>query len=174
MPQKRVFVDTNAIFPAIKIGEWKRLCGHFSVETVDTIVGETQNGDVNRAGYVLVDKKMLESTLKKIHTPTHADRATFVLKAREQRLELDDGERDLLAYLMAHERPSPDILILTVSDRAAIRAACEFGWGDSMVSLSRLLEEAGAGAAALRSLDEQFTEPWLRQVRTNFLLGLVK
>jgi hypothetical protein len=33
MPQKRVFVDTNAIFPAIKIGEWKRLCGHFSVET---------------------------------------------------------------------------------------------------------------------------------------------
>ena len=174
MPQKRVFVDTNAIFPTVKIGEWNRLCGHFSVETVKAVVNETQNGDVNRPGYVRIDKEMLNASLKEVHRPSKEALAAFQLKVVDHGIELDVGERDLLAYLMANEKPSPQILVLTVADRAAIRAACQFGWGDSIASLERLLTEAGAHRAALKNLEAHFREAWLTQVRTNFLLGLVK
>jgi hypothetical protein len=89
MAKRRVFVDTNAIFPAIQVGEWKRLCGHFSVETVDAVVGETQNGNVNRRGYVRVERPMLEQSLAKVHRPGEQDRAAFRLKAIELQLELE-------------------------------------------------------------------------------------
>jgi len=174
MAKKRVFVDTNAIFPACKIGEWRRLCGHFSVETVATIIDETQRGDVNRPGYVQVDKSLLLETLHAVHAPTMQAVADFQFKLTEQGIEIDDGERDLLAHLIANEKPSANILVLTVADRAAIRAACHFGWGDCIVSLERLLNDAGSPPAALRGLEAHFREGWLSQVRTHFLLGLVK
>ena len=63
MPKTRVFVDTNAIFPCMSAGEWNRLCGYYAVETVETIVDETQRGDVGRRGYVVVDEKALRNTL---------------------------------------------------------------------------------------------------------------
>lgn len=117
---------------------------------------------------------MLEQSVTKIHRPGDEDRAAFRLKSIELRLELDDGERDLLAYLFAHEKPSTDVLVLTTSDRAAVRACCHLGWADALISLERLLTEAGAPAAALKPLASHLREPWLGGVRTNFLLGLVK
>jgi len=174
MPKRRVFVDTNAIFPAVQAGEWKRLCGYFSIETVGAVVEETQNGGVNRKGYVPVDRAMLEQSLAKIRHPSDEDRAAFRLKALELNLELDAGERDLLAYLLAHEKPRPEILVLTTSDRAAVRASCALGWKDALISLERLLTEAGARPAALKSLADHYCEPWLCQARTTFLLGLFK
>jgi hypothetical protein len=174
MRKRRVFVDTNAIFPAIEAGEWKRLCGHFSVETVVAVVDETQKGNVNRKGYVRVERSMLEQSLTKIHRPSDEDRAAFRLKALELKIELDDGERDLLAYLQAYEKLGADVLVLTTSDRAAVRACCHLGWGDALISLDRLLTEAGAPPSALKSLASHQREPWLSEVRTNFRLGLVK
>jgi len=62
---------------------------------------------------------------EKAASPTHEARAAFQLKALDCGIEIDDGERDLLAYLVANEKPSPSILVLTIADRAAIRAACD-------------------------------------------------
>lgn len=172
MPQKRVFVDTNIILPAMRIGEWNRITGFFSVETVLTIIDETQRGDVNRTGYVPVDRAHLERTLKKIHNPTVEDQAALREKMLEHKIELDDGERDLLAYIHAHEKPSENILILTMADRAAVRAACQLGWGDCLVSLGKLMAESGAPNASLHKLEEHLRESWLSTVRLNFKLGL--
>jgi len=127
-PKKRVFIDTNAILPCVSIGGGGS--GHYAVETVRTVVDETQRGDA--------------------------------------------GERDLLAHILAHEKPAPDILILTTSDRAAIRACCTLQWGDCLVSLERLLKDAGSPPKALAQLEGHDREAWLIQVRTGFRLGLVK
>ena len=173
MRKQRVFVDANAIFPATAVGEWNRLCGFYSVETVEAVVAETQNGNVNRKGYVAVRESELRQTLARIHQPTEHDRAAFRLKAIHLRIELDEGERDLLAYVLAHETPSPEILVLTASDRAAVRACCHLGWADSLVSLDRLLAHAGAPPASrklLQGLGAHYLEPWPTQGRTEFLL----
>jgi hypothetical protein len=176
MSKKRVFVDTNAILPCVSVGEWRRLCGQYSVETVTAVIEETQRGDTSRRKYVVVERKMLLETLTSTHELTHKDRADFMdrLKQKEPSLEMDPGERDLLAWVLAHERPALDTLILTTSDRAAIRACCALGWGDYLVSLERLLKEAGSQPKALGQLDEHLREAWLTQVRTGFRLGLIR
>jgi hypothetical protein len=176
MPKTRVFVDTNAIFPCMSAGEWNRLCGYYAVETVETIVDETQRGDVGRRGYVVVDEKALRNTLTKVHETTKQDQAQFQerLKTIKLSIEIDAGERDLLAYILAHEKPSANNLILTTSDRAAIRACCALDWGDCLVSLEHLLRTAGSPPKALASLKEFHRETWLGGVRTGFRLGLVK
>jgi hypothetical protein len=48
----------------MRIGEWNRITGFFSVETVLTVIEETQRGDVNRAGYVPVERAYLERQLE--------------------------------------------------------------------------------------------------------------
>ena len=176
MPKKRVFIDTNAILPCVSIGEWRRLCGHYAVETVRTVVDETQRGDTTRRKYVVVEKEMLLSTLTSVHDITEKNRADFMirLKALHPKIEMDAGERDLLAHILAHEKPAPDILVLTTSDRAAIRACCTLQWGDCLVSLERLLEDAGSPPKSLAQLEGHDREAWLIQVRTGFRLGLVK
>ena len=126
-------------------------CGHYAVETVNTVVDETQRGDITRREYVVVDKEMLLKTLASVHDTTHKDRADFRdrLKKLEPKLELDAGERDLLAHIMAHEKPAPNILILTMSDRAAVRACCALEWGDCLVSIERLHKDSGSPPKAL-------------------------
>jgi hypothetical protein len=94
MPKKRVFIDRNAILPCVSIGEWRRLCGHYAVETVRTVVDETQRGDTTRRKYVLVEKEMLLSTLASVHDITEKNRADFMirLKALHPKIEMDAGE----------------------------------------------------------------------------------
>jgi hypothetical protein len=101
MPKKRVFVDTNAILPCVSAGEWKRLCGHYAVETVSTVVDETQRGDITRRKYVVVDKAMLLTTLTSVHDTTHKDRADFL--GRLKTLEPSARQR-LLARVATRSR----------------------------------------------------------------------
>jgi hypothetical protein len=77
MAKKRVLIDACVIFPATRISEWNRLCGHFDVETVDEVVAETQRGDVNRRSYVKVDKAHLLKTLKATHSVSEEERGAF-------------------------------------------------------------------------------------------------
>jgi hypothetical protein len=143
---------------------------------VRTVVDETQRGDTTRRKYVVVEKEMLLSTLTSVHDITEKNRADFMirLKALHPKIEMDAGERDLLAHILAHEKPAPDILVLTTSDRAAIRACCTLQWGDCLVSLERLLKDAGSPPKSLAQLEGHDREAWLIQVRTGFRLGLVK
>jgi hypothetical protein len=170
----RVLVDTNAIFPAVKVGEWNRLCGYYQVETVAAVVAETQNGNVNRPGYVPVDESMLIKTLHKIHEVCTHDRAVFQLKLLERRIVLDPGELDLLAHVYSHEKVTSNLLILTMADRAAVRTCCAFGWEDNLVSLEKLLEDAGSPRAATRRLEYHHGEKWLSSVRTDFRMQLLR
>jgi hypothetical protein len=64
MPKKRVFIDTNAILPCVSMGEWRRLCGHYAVETVRTVVDETQRGDTTRRKYVVVELIQVRTGLR--------------------------------------------------------------------------------------------------------------
>lgn len=174
MTKQRVFIDTNAIFPAVKAGEWKRLCNHYSIETVAEIVSETQRGRSQRRSYVTVPANFVSPPLIAVHKPSDEDLAAFALLAEEHNLEIDEGEYHLLAWLHAHEKPRSGILVLTTSDRSALRAACTLSWSDSLISLEKLLRDAGSPPAKLRDLDQHVRESWLADVRTNFILKLVK
>lgn len=76
---------------------------------------------------------------------------------------LGAGERHLFAH--AHKRS--DAWIATCADRAAVRIAFALGWKERLCSLEVLARPTGAKPA----LKRHFTEDWLSQVRTDFMLG---
>jgi hypothetical protein len=76
--------------------------------------------------------------------------------------ELDPGERELLAHAMGRK----DEWLASCADRAAVKAAFALGWIDRVVSLEALARAAGARP----QLKFHFTNRWLSDVRTAFLL----
>jgi len=50
MPGKRVFVDTNVIIEAHRVGCWNALCGSFSIETVEKCLQEATSGHSDKPG----------------------------------------------------------------------------------------------------------------------------
>jgi len=155
-----VLVDTNIIIEAVRTRCWNALTSSFTLETVDKCLEEARTGDPMRRDYVPVDEKTLND-LSKVHpvTPLEFMRLAVALPAAN---ELDAGERELFAHTMGRK----DAWIATCADRAALLAAFNLGWKDRMVSLETLAHFAGAKP----DLKHHFTERWLSDVRTAFLL----
>jgi hypothetical protein len=155
-------VDTNIIIEAFRTRCWKALCGHFSVETVETCWREALAGDPLRPGYVTVDTQELNTGLKARHTVSDLERIQLNLQLPAAGT-LDAGERDLLAHGVTRS----DAWIASCADRAGLRAALALGWEARVVSLEKLAQAVGTRP----KLKSHFCETWLSQVRTDFLLG---
>ncbi|GBE14992.1 hypothetical protein BMS3Abin14_01046 [bacterium BMS3Abin14] len=170
MAGERVFVDTNVILEAHRVGCWNAICGSFSIETVEKCVRESTSGNPDKPGYIHVSENELRERLTSVHQVSQAEIVKLVLSHSECYV-LDDGEQQLLARLYADEiLPSQDILVLT-PDKAAIIAARELGWLDSWTSLDALAREAGVGRAILRQLRTQYQDAWLSSTKTKVVLG---
>jgi hypothetical protein len=158
----RVLVDTNAIQAAHRYGCWTALHKWFHLETVEICIEEALRP--NRRGKRLVDRKR-DDLQKEIHphAVTDAHRAVL-LHALQGRVDLDDGERDLLSLALTIKT---EVWWLCGPDKATIRAMHLLGIIERMCSLQALTEATGQKHP---KLEEQFTEKWFSSIRTQLLL----
>lgn len=156
-----LLVDTNIVIEAFRTRCWKALCAHFTIETVEKCYEEALTGDPLRPGYVQVDAADLRAGLKARHAVTDIERVQLGL-ASPTAGALDAGERDLIAHACGRA----DAWIASCSDRAGVRVMLALGWEERIVALEGLARAAGTRP----KLKGHFTEPWLSQVRTAFML----
>ena len=172
MPGKRVFVDTNVIIEAHRVGCWNAICGSYSIETVEECVEESSRGNPEEPSYVHVPTDELRQSLAQLHQVTQQEIATLIL-SHSVCYVLDDGEKHIFARLYADQiLPSPGIMVST-PDKAAIVAAHKLGWLDSWVSLDVLARKAGVGKSVLRQFRTQHQDTWLSNAKTKILLGVL-
>ena len=168
---KRVFVDTNVIIEAFRVGCWKGLCKNCSVETVEKVVQEALAGDPTARNYVVVDKDELLNTLSAVHPVDDLMRARFSL-AIERPEALDAGEADLLAFLYSQGPGFDSCLILSTADMAAISAAGEINLLDNMEALQVLAKQFGISNEQVANIRRQFSKEWLAGIKIQVVMGV--
>jgi len=156
-----VLVDTNIIIEAFRAHCWNAVTTHFTVETVETCYEEALTGDPLRPDYIAVDAAQLRNGLRKRHAIGREQCAQLVVRLAYKE-GLDAGEIDLFAHALGRS----DAWIASCADRAAVYAALELGWQERFVSLEAMAHAAGARPA----LRHHFTDRWLQDMRTTYLL----
>jgi hypothetical protein len=159
----RILVDTNAIQAAHRYGCWNALCQCFKLETADYCLEEATRA--NRKGKRLVDRSLEDLKSEILGFAVNDAHRAVLLHALQGRVDLDDGERDLLALALSRKT---EVWWLCGPDKATIRAMHLLGIVDRMCSLQGLAEATGV---RLVRLEEQYTEKWLAEKRTVLLLG---
>ena len=154
-------VDTMVIIEAHRANCWNALLGQFQMDTVSRCVEECETGNQRRRNPVTVDTVAMRKRLApKSVTPV-------MVYEMEQRLagrvDLDPGERELLAYAVTQQ----DAWIISAPDKAAMRAGMLLGILDRFVSLQDLANSAGQNPA----LRENFTNRWQANFRAQLLLA---
>ena len=164
--QKRqvLLLDTMIIIESIRAKCWNALAGTYQVETVEKVNDEALAGDPLRPGYVEVSSKALRSGIHKIHAVSDVERINFA-QDYENADALDAGERDLFAHMYGRT----DDWITSCADRGALRVALIMGWKDKIVSLENLIKNTGENPNP--QLLHHYSEAWLSQVRTEYLLN---
>lgn len=171
MSRIRVFVDTNIISEAYRTGHWKAICNHFTIETVEACVTEalaerrqptprSEQIPGNAFSHKLITRRRVVSR----------DRANWKLRLAGLEPEyrhdgdLGDGERDLLAWLGAHEPPS-DNLLLATADRLALEFAHQLGWSEYTTSLEEMIRQTGRRPPS--NFRKHYRKNWLLKVRSD-------
>lgn len=170
MPKTRVFVDTNVIIEAFRINCWKQLCNAFQIETVESVVAESQAGDSGDARYIEVDESTLRLGLFAIHSVDKTLELRFA-SSNPDAMRIDQGERDLLAWIWSQGAVPDGHLLISTADKAAINMAGRLGMIDRLKSLQALAGEAGVSKAQLGTLKNQFSASQLITWRTEAILG---
>jgi hypothetical protein len=149
-----VLVDTNVIIEAWRVGAWRALCGGYQVETVEECVIETQTGFQNRRPEQQIERQTLLAGLKAVHKVSDAERAAALIRDGEIAM-LDEGEKALWAHLLTRS----DAWVVCGPDKASLRIGIRANVRDRLISLERLLDDAGfRSKAPLRSA---YRQDWL-------------
>jgi hypothetical protein len=157
-----ILVDTNTILECHRVGCWAGLSGHWSLETVEDCVTETQTGAQKRPPDQRISEAALRSSLSAVSAVAPIELARVALLGGPH---LDDGER----ALWAHALTRADAWRLCGPDRASMKFGVHNRLQDRLVSLGSLL--AGAGVRPKAPIKVHFEEAWLRQVVTQILMG---
>jgi len=158
---KHVLVDTNVIIESHRQGCWPALVGKFALDTVQKCVEECATGNQRSRNPVHVDTEALRQSLDPKNV-TAADIAALIMTCPDA-ADLDDGEKELLAYAMTFQEK---VYLLCSPDRACVRIAYLLGLIDCYVSLEELCESAGVHPA----LPAHYGASWLSKRKTEFLL----
>ena len=132
-----VLVDTNVILEAHRTGLWRALAGGYRVETVEDCVAETQTGFQKRRPERQIDVADLRASLEAIHFVGNRERAELAVRVDD--IALDRGE----ASLWAHALSRTDAWVLCGPDKASLRCGVRLGFRERLMSLERLLNDAG-------------------------------
>ena len=162
-PKRIVYVDTNAIIEAERSRCLKAILNHYDVRTVEEVRRETLHVPHGKKAYVKVDEALLGAHVK-VSEVNQAEVLSAAVTAPGL-MTLDKGERDLLSHVAGLK--TSDVWVLTTADRAAVRTACALGISAKLVSLEKLARDCGQKP----SIREWFTEQWLHQVRSEYLMG---
>lgn len=168
----RVFVDTNVILEAFRIGCWSALTSTFSVETVEKCVEEALTGDPADPRHVAVDRDVLVEGLAARHAVDKRTLARFAL-AHPASAGLDDGELHLLAWLHGQGLVATAKLLLSTADKAAIVAAGRLDWLDLVTSLEQLAQQAGVARMQLDQMARHYRQQWLDEIKVKVRLGII-
>lgn len=158
-----VLVDTVAIKAAHELGCWNALRQAYQLATVEKCLEEVTRPD--RSGRQLVPRKSAELKAElQVQAVSDLERTTLRLQLGP-RIDLDDGERDLLAHALTLGRKA---WWLCGPDKATLRALHRLNLLERMVALETM---ARASGHRIGTLEEQHTEQWLKAKRTKLLLG---
>jgi hypothetical protein len=157
-----ILTDAMVIKAAHDYGLWNALRKNYAIHTVPICVEEATR--VDSKGRILVRRPYAAIAAEvTIGAVTKAMRTDLTLIVGDQS-DLDEGERDLLAY----GRTLPiEIWWLCGPDNGTVRAMRTLGVFDKMVSLQSIAVRAGC---QIRKLPDNYTEQWLSRHRTRDLL----
>lgn len=151
-----VLVDTNVIIECWRVRAWKALAGGYAVETVAMCFVETQTGFQRRRPEEQIDSEILATTIKQVYPVDDADFAMALTRDPEIGY-LDEGERALWAHAISRR----DAWVLCGPDKASLRIGIRLGLRERLVSLERLLADAGFQPKV--PLKNAYTQKWLEQ-----------
>ncbi len=160
-----VLVDTNVIIECHRTASWRALTGGYAVETVEDCVTETQTGFQRRRTEQQIDGSELRRSLSAVHDVSRRERAELALRAPD--IALDRGE----ASLWAHAANRDDVWLLCGPDKASLRFGIRIGFRERLVSLERLLDDAGHRPTP--ALKTAYTRPWHSRTVGQFVLAEV-
>ena len=143
-----VLVDTNVIIECWRTSSWKALVGGYDVETVHLCEAESLTGTRSQ-----IDPQVLRQTLNASHAVSEAERAAAFVKDNHFGV-LDAGE----AHLWAHALTRADAWVLCGPDKASMRYGLRVGARDRLVSLERLLTDAGLNPKI--KLKNNYSQKW--------------
>ena len=172
MAKTRVLIDTNVILEAFRTSCWATISNRFAIETVEKCVEETLTGNPDDPRHVPVLPADLKRGLARQYPVTRKEIASLVL-AHPACGVLDDGEKHLLAWLLANKLLPSSAIVVTTADKAALVASHGLGWLDGVVSLEYLARKAGVGRVKLDALALQYREDWLSGIKTKIRLGII-
>ena len=156
-----VLLDTNTILDAHKMGAWAALHNGYQLETVEDCVTETQTGFQRRKPEEQIDPVQLRKDFKAVNEVDDSQRTGVLVNA--DGIALDPGELSLWAHALMRK----DAWVLCGPDKASLRFGVRMKCRDRMISLERLLTEAGRST---KGLDEKHTTKWLDRVLGEFVL----
>ena len=149
-----VLMDTNAVIEAWRVDGWRALSGGYRLETVEECVSETNTGYQRRRPEQQIEAKALLAGFKAVHMVSDAERATALIRESEIAM-LDEGEKALWTHALARA----DAWVLCGPDKASLRIGIRVKLRDRLVSLERLLGDAGFRPRT--PLRRQYGEDWL-------------
>lgn len=161
---ERVLIDTNAIIEAHRLNCWSNLISFFTIETVDMCARECATGQQHRT-YVQIDTNALRQSIS-VHDVTNAMRLELICR-EPSAVDLDDGEKDLLAFAMTLP---PDAFLICSPDKACMMVAARLALIDQLVSLQKLADQVGQGRLPFR---QNYTEQWHRRQCTAIQLEIL-
>ncbi|MBZ9916580.1 MULTISPECIES: hypothetical protein [unclassified Mesorhizobium] len=124
------------------------------METVAACFVETQTGAQNRRPEQQIDHDELARTLRKVHPVEDIDLA--VALTRDPQIGfLDPGEQSLWAHALSRT----DAWVLCGPDKGSLRIGIRLGMRDRLVSLERLLADAGFRP----KVETAYTQQWLEK-----------
>jgi len=147
-----VLVDTNVILESHRTRAWRALAGGYRLETVEACIIETQTGSQRRPPHRRIDEAELRASLNAVHPVSTRERAEPALRVSD--IHLDEGE----ASLWAHAIHRTDDWILCGPDKASLRFGLRLAFRERLVSLERLLHDAGHRPQT--ALRPQYTDKW--------------
>ncbi|MBN2684469.1 MAG: hypothetical protein JXR40_04265 [Pontiellaceae bacterium] len=161
----RVLIDTNAIIEATRTGCWLNLIAFFSMETVDMCARECAEGrHSGNINYTPVDTNLLRKQIP-AHAVNDAMRAKLLFE-EPAATDLDDGERDLLAFAIT----LPEHVCLICSpDKACMKVAAKLGLLNRLISLESLATKVGRKNLRLK---RNYTEQWHRAICAEISMAL--
>ena len=158
-----VLADTNVILEAHRVGSWRALASGYGVETVEDCVTETQTGFQRQRPERRIDAGELRASLAAVHPVGTRERAEMALRAHD--IVLDRGE----ASLWAHALRRDDAWVLCGPDKASLRFGVRMGFRERLVSLERLLDDAGHRPRS--PLRIAYTATWQRRALAEIVLA---
>lgn len=159
--QSVILIDTMAIKAAHDLGCWNAIRKYYALQTVRKCVEEATRA--NRNGQQLVRRTEAELASELLVVEVSPLMQAKVTLAVGERMDLDPGERDLLACALSIGGKA---WWLCGPDNGTVNALQLLRLLDRMVSLEKLAHGAGA---RLNSPPFHYTEKWLSDHRTRFM-----